>query len=214
MVTEKKGKILTGSPPSQSVVVSTLLLSISQNLTRNSSPAAKKRFLVVSNWTTPSERFLKPLYVLLIAPSVSFHSTKCESPSLLVPQENSLHEKIRKWTDEMSETKNESSYIICYSSADIKLYINTFYVSPCTISTVSHGSTPMSRSIIVNSWAQAIIQPCLDFPINGSREDKLQSKTELKLRKTWKMATSHGKIKHIRTFMRQTLQQWTWSSWY
>ena len=49
MVTEKKGKILTASPPSQSVVVSMLLLSISQNLTRNSSPAAKKRFLVVSN---------------------------------------------------------------------------------------------------------------------------------------------------------------------
>jgi hypothetical protein len=169
----------------------------------------------VSNWTTPSERFLKPLYVLLIAPSVSFHSTKCESPSLLVPHENSLQEKIRKWTDEMSETKNESrSYIICYSSADIKLYINTCYVSPCTISTVSHGSTPMSRSIIVNSWAQAIIQPCLDFPINGGREDKLQSKTELKLRKTWKMATSNDKIKHIRTFTRQTLQQWTWSSWY
>lgn len=161
-----------------------LLLSISQNLTRNSSPAAKKRFLVVSNWTTPSERFLKPLYVLLIAPSVSFHSTKCESPSLLVPQENSLREKNRKWTDEMSETENESSYIICYSSAD-KLYINNCYVSPCPISTVSHGSTPMSRSIIVNSWAQAIIQPCLDFSINGSREDKLQRKTELKLKNTY-----------------------------
>lgn len=192
-----------------------LLLSISQNLTRNSSPAAKKRFLVVSNWTTPSERFLKPLYVLLIAPSVSFHSTKCESPSLLVPHENSLQEKNHKWTDEMSETENESrSYIICYSSADIKLCINTCYVSPCPISTVCHGSTPMSRSIIVNSWAQAIIQPCLDFSINGSGEDKLQRKTELKLRKTWQTTASNNKIKHIRPFTHQTLQQRTWSSWY
>jgi hypothetical protein len=93
-VDNKTKKELTGSPPSQSVVVSILVLSMSQNLTRNSSPAAKKRFLVVSNWTTPSDRFLNPLNVLLIAPSVSFHSTKWESPSLLVPQEKSL--KIKK----------------------------------------------------------------------------------------------------------------------
>ena len=46
---EGGGGVLTESPPSQSTVISMLVLSMSQNLTRNSSPAAKKRFLVMSN---------------------------------------------------------------------------------------------------------------------------------------------------------------------
>ncbi len=80
----------TSKEPSASMVVSRLVLSISQNLIRNSSPAAKKRFRVVSNCTTPVDRLRKPEYVRLIAPSLSFHSTRYDSPSLLVPHENSL----------------------------------------------------------------------------------------------------------------------------
>lgn len=80
----------TCSPPSASVLVRGLTLSMSQNMICPSSPAAKKRFWVVSNCMTPLDFFLNPLYVLLMAPSLSFHSTRNDSPSLLVPQENNL----------------------------------------------------------------------------------------------------------------------------
>ena len=83
-------RFLTGSPPSASVLIRTFVLSISQNFIWLSSPTAKKWFLVVSNCAMPLDFFLNPLYVLFIAPSLSFHSTRKESPSLLVPQENNL----------------------------------------------------------------------------------------------------------------------------
>lgn len=63
---------------------------MSQNLIVNSSPAARNLFLVVSNCTIPTAHFPSPTYVRLTAPSLSFHSTRYESPSLLVPHENSL----------------------------------------------------------------------------------------------------------------------------
>ena len=92
--------ILTRSPPSASVLVRMLTLSMSQNFIWLSSPTAKKRFWVVSNWTTPADFFLNPEYVLFIAPSLSFHSTRKESPSLLDPQENNLKERMRNEQDE------------------------------------------------------------------------------------------------------------------
>jgi hypothetical protein len=60
-LTRKDYQNFTGNPPSASIVVNRLLLSMSQNLIMKSSPAAKNRFLVVSNFTTPPERFARPL---------------------------------------------------------------------------------------------------------------------------------------------------------
>uniref|UniRef100_A0A7C8ZN40 Uncharacterized protein n=1 Tax=Opuntia streptacantha TaxID=393608 RepID=A0A7C8ZN40_OPUST len=79
-----------GNPPSASMVVKILTLSMSQNLMTNSSPAARNLFRVVSNWTTPTDLLPRPTYDRLTAPSLSFHSTRKDSPSLFVPQEKSL----------------------------------------------------------------------------------------------------------------------------
>uniref|UniRef100_A0A2P2LW27 Uncharacterized protein n=1 Tax=Rhizophora mucronata TaxID=61149 RepID=A0A2P2LW27_RHIMU len=50
-----------GNSQSASIVVNKLALSMSQSLTMNSSPTAKNLFLVVSNCTTPTDRFPRPI---------------------------------------------------------------------------------------------------------------------------------------------------------
>uniref|UniRef100_A0A2P2LW39 Uncharacterized protein n=1 Tax=Rhizophora mucronata TaxID=61149 RepID=A0A2P2LW39_RHIMU len=49
-----------GNPPSASILVNGLPLSISQNFTMPSSPTAKNLFLVVSNCTIPTDRLPRP----------------------------------------------------------------------------------------------------------------------------------------------------------
>lgn len=102
-----------------------LVLSISQNFIWNSSPAAKKRFLVVSNCTTPNERFLKPENVLLIAPSLSFHSTRWDSPSLLVPQEKSLKEGGKVKND--YKKSNANKFLLFQRSFSKKCLVSDIY---------------------------------------------------------------------------------------
>lgn len=147
-------KILTGRPPSASLLVKSWVLSISQNLTEKSSPAAKNLFFVVSNCTTPNDRFLKPWYVLFTAPSLSFHSTMWDSPSLLVPQEKSLNEKTTSLIYPVTRSQCINHY-----------HHFAQYILPCSISTVGHGCAPTARGIIVNSRSQIVIQPCFNLSI-------------------------------------------------
>ena len=160
---------MTCSPPSASVLVRGLTLSISQNFIWLSSPAAKKRFWVVSNCTTPFDFFLNPLYVLLMAPSLSFHSTRKDSPFLLVPQENSL-EKCGKIERHVNYIVSEKIPITTgcqtYENIFLRLFPNSNL--PTSISTVKHCGTAVTWSIIVNSGTHIIIQPCLYFAVNGS----------------------------------------------
>ena len=49
-------------------------------------------------------------------------------------------------------------------------------VRPGSISAICHCSAPKSRGIIIHSQFKAIIEPCFNFPINGSGKNKLQTK--------------------------------------
>lgn len=52
-------------------------------------------------------------------------------------------------------------------------------ILPSSISTICHCCTPTSRSIIINSRSQTIIQPCFNLSINCSRENELQIENEI-----------------------------------
>ena len=138
--------MFTGSPPSASVLVRTFILSICQNFIWLSSPTAKKCFFVVSNCTMPADFFLNPEYVLFIAPSLSFHSTKYGSPSLLVPHENNLR----------FNAFGRGSAAIHTSVNEVKYKIKLIYL-PASISTVEHCGAPLSRSIIINPRSHQVI---------------------------------------------------------
>ena len=90
---ESKRTILTGRPPSASVLVRTLIMFTSQNLIWLSTPTAKYRLFALSNCTMPAELVLNPEKVLFTTPSFSSHSARKQSPSVVVPHENNLKSK-------------------------------------------------------------------------------------------------------------------------
>jgi len=158
---------------------------MSQNLIWNSSPAAKNLFLVVSNCTTPKERFLKPEYVRLIVPSLSFHSTRYDSPSLLVPQEKSLIKNTKDyildrehslWQSKYRKLEKSKTQIHIKNTRQTKCH--SMLILPCPISTVSHCSAPEPRSIIVYPRSRMIIQPGFDLSIDSCRKNKLHTNKE------------------------------------
>jgi hypothetical protein len=98
---ESKRTILTGRPPSASVLVRTLIMSTSQNLIWLSTPTAKYRLFAVSNCTMPAYLVLNPEFQHSshVLSTVSTHKPQPDDSASTHHQENKCFSHLKYQTN-------------------------------------------------------------------------------------------------------------------